>query len=499
MNKKRRKSSFKKIAFVVTTLMLATAGTAAWFLESAAMPPRAMGPWLEQRSRDYQLGALGAWAAQEMERLDRAGGIAGLPPMRIGAQAGSLSQAPLRFVPAALGPDDPAAAIGASVQPSGGGMVPVSDAETAIHAIEKAHAGDVVTFAPGTYRFTGRPYIASSSASGVTVRAQQPGTVFIEMELPSGFLVTSPGWTFENLHIRGACTPAAACRHAFHITGRGTGFVARNNSVVDFNAHFHVNGNAGSFPDKGLIEHNTISNTAPRTGKDAVAPVDIVAASEWTVRANVISDFAHADAAGRGYGVSLAGGGSGNRVARNAIVCEHRLRGAGGLRVGVVAGAVPTKPADCRDKRCAADQAGAVIESNIVAACSGDGIHLDRAAASTIAHNTVLDTAGVTVASRAGSADVEGNIVDGRIHAAGGATLRAGDNLDTGVTRLFTGAHPLRDLYAAPARLDLRWLAEAPRRADGGAGAGGADLCGTPRPARAAYGAFEDFSACLLR
>ncbi|MGZ8293971.1 MAG: right-handed parallel beta-helix repeat-containing protein [Telluria sp.] len=473
MQKKRRKSPFKKIAFSIFTLVLLCAGAVAWFLESAAVPPRQMAPYIERRAADYNVGQFVAWASRTFEELDRAQGVSGLPPLRVGALADG------------------------SPPPAAGMVVPVDSAEAAARAIEKAQPGDVVTFAPGTYRFTGRPYIATSSASGVTVRAGRPGTVFIEMGLPTGFLVTSPNWTFENLHIRGVCTPQGSCQHAFHVVGRGTGFAARNNNLVDFNAHFRINGNAGSFPDQGIIENNTISNTSARATGSPVTPIDLLAASNWTVRANLVSDFVKAGGDGISYGASFRGGGSGNRFARNVVICENRLRGAKGLRVGLSLGGGGTPAGLCRTKDCKKEQDGAIIESNLVASCSDEGIHLNRAAASTISHNTVLDTAGISVRWPESSATIQGNIVDGRIDARDGADAEASDNLDTGVTRLFTGAHPLRALYAAPQRLDLRWGAAAPRRDEGSGG--GADLCGATRPPAPAYGAFEDFSACLLR
>lgn len=57
------------------------------------------------------------------------------------------------------------------------------------------------------------------------------------------------------------------------LVGRADHFTARNNTIVDFNAHFKVNGHQGDFPDHGAITGNTITNTAIRTtGKWCASP-----------------------------------------------------------------------------------------------------------------------------------------------------------------------------------------------------------------------------------
>ncbi len=66
---------------------------------------------------------------------------------------------------------------------------------------------------------------------------------------------------------------------------RGQHFIARNNVITDFNAHFKINGNEGRFPDDGLIEQNTLTATAVRETANPVMPIDLVAANGWTIRA----------------------------------------------------------------------------------------------------------------------------------------------------------------------------------------------------------------------
>lgn len=464
----------KKLALTALLLLLVLASAAAYVLEHANVTPRQLGPYIERRASGHRFAPAGAWVSQQLAALDRGQGTATLPRLRIGAQEAPV-QEPGR----------------------GGTTIIVDSAAEAMKAFSQASPGDVITFAAGTYRFSGRPYLATSSASGVVVRADKPGSVFLEFDLSEGFLLSSPNWTFENLHIRGVCKAHGSCEHAFHVTGKGANFIARNNTILDFNAHFKINGVAGTFPDGGLIEGNTISNTSARRTGNPVSPIDVVGASGWVVRSNLISDFVKAGGDRISYGAFFKGNGKDNRFERNMVVCESQLRGVPGQRVGLSLGGGGTGPAFCRDRRCLTEQDSGVIASNLIVSCSDEGIYLNRAATSTVVQNTLLDTAGIEVRFAESSADVRGNIVDGRIRARDGALLRAHDNRDTGVTRLFLGLHPQRALYVAPERLDLRWDGEAPRR-DPDAGVA-TDLCGVQRPARPRYGAFEDFAACLAK
>lgn len=464
----------KKLALTALLLLVVLAGAAAYVLERASVTPRQLGPYIERRASGHRFDQAGVWASEHLVALDRGQGTATLPRLRIGAQA---APAP---------------------SPSQGGTTIIVDsAEAAMKAFSQASSGDIITFVPGIYRFSGRPYIATSSASGVSVRADQPGSVVLEFNLTEGFLLSSPNWTFENLHIRGVCKVHDSCEHAFHVTGKGTNFVSRNNTILDFNAHFKINGHANAFPDGGLIEGNTISNTSVRRTDNPVAPIDVVGASGWVVRSNLISDFVKGGGDRISYGAFFKGNGNGNRFERNMVVCESQLRGLPGQRVGLSLGGGGTGRAFCRDKRCLTEQDGGVIESNLIASCSDEGIYLNRAATSMVVHNTLLDTAGIVLRYPESSADVRGNIVDGRIWVRDGALLRADDNRDTSVTRLFLGSHPQRELYLAPERLDLRWDGQVPRRATGAGLA--TDLCGAQRPAKPSYGAFEDFVACLRK
>jgi parallel beta-helix repeat protein len=454
-------------------LLAIGAGLLLYALQERGIDPRALGPYVARRSTGHNrlIERAGRWSDAALTRLDREAASPGpMPATSIGAQ--------------------PTRRIGAA-------DTLVASADQARAAIAAARPGQVITFLPGTYRFEGnniRVNQAGTAAAPITVRAAA-GSVLLEFAMVEGFNVSAPYWRFENLAIRGACGTHSDCEHAFHVVGGAHHFAATNNTITDFNAHFKINGSDGRFPDFGTIEHNTLSNSSARQTSNPVTLIDLVAASDWTIRANLISDFVKADGNQVSYGAFAKGGGSRNRFVGNIVICERLLARRPGQRVGISLGGGATGPAYCRDGKCITEQNGSTIESNLISACSDAGIYLNSAADSRIVHNTLLDTAGIDVRFATSSAQVAGNLVDGAIRSRNGALLRLDDNLDTATAWLYFGRHPQRVLFKAPAQFDFRWDGAGPRRAAGAPAA--PDLCGTARPAAPAYGAFEDFAACL--
>lgn len=475
--------------------MLALFGLAAgsvaaiYAVEQVGVTPRQVGPYIERRSdgQSALIEGAGNWVASTMTLLDGGAATAPvLPDWNIGAQPGGAGPATST----------------AEATPAAGKIVAVANPGALVQAMAQARPGDVITLAPGTYRFSGVPYIAAgvpgAKGQAITVRAERPGSVVIESHMTEGFLVTAPYWTFENLTIRGRCSDPDACEHAFHVVGRASGFISRNNTVTDFHSHFKINAQRGHAPDDGVIEHNTLSNTTVRQTASPVTPVDLVAGSGWSLRGNLIHDFIKGRGDQVSYGAFAKGAGSGNVFERNVVLCEQNLRGHPGQRVGLSLGGGGTGLPYCRDQRCITEQDGGTIQSNLIASCSDEGIYLNRAAASKVLHNTLIDTAGIMVRFVESSATIEGNIVDGRVRAERGAILHERDNLTAGLNRLYLGSHPQRALYRDALALKLEWAGEAPRRGKGSAGVL-SDLCGAPRPALPAYGAVERFAACLKR
>jgi hypothetical protein len=452
----------------------ATAGTVL-YLQGQGVTPRALGPYLEKRSAGHNrlVSGAGRWLGAALVDLDRGAPLPALaPPLTVGAQP----------APASVG------------APSA--RREVASAEAVRAAFAAAMPGDAIVFLPGTYRIAGSIAASRPGAPGapIVVRAEQPGTVTIEFDATEGFVVSAPYWRFENLAVHGACARQGACEHAFHVVGGGHHFSALNNTVLDFNAHFKINGERGQFPDHGLLEGNTLSNSAPRQTANPVTPVDLVAASDWIIRRNLVTDFIKADGDRISYGAFAKGGGARTLFEQNVVLCEQRLRGAPGQRVGLSFGGGGTGQAYCRDRKCITEQDHGSMRANLVASCSDAGIYVNSGAGSRIEDNTLVDTAGVQVRFPQSSAELDGNLVDGPVLARNDARLTLGENLSTPIAAAYVGWHPLRALLRAPQDFDFGWRAEAPRRTGG---ATGPDLCGAARPARAAYGAFEQFAACV--
>jgi nitrous oxidase accessory protein NosD len=360
-----------------------------------------------------------------------------------------------------------------------------------------------LTFAPGVYRFSGRGitvHRAGRAGAPITLRAETPGTVTLEFELLEGIHVSAPHWVFENLTIVGVCRDHGACEHAFHVVGGATHVVIRNNDLRDFNAHVKINGSGGRFPDDGRIEGNRITNAAPRATDAPVTPIDIVAASGWRIEGNLIADFVKAGGDRTSYGGFAKGGGGGNVFARNVVLCEHRLRGADGgkgRRVGLSFGGGGSDLRACRDGRCAVEHERGVMRENLIASCSDEGIYINRAAQTQLVHNTVLDTAGISVRFGESAVQLAGNLSDAPIRVRDGATTVGENNLTSSLPAMYSGLSRVRAMFANADELDLRWANAAPlNEHEPGAGV---DLCGEPRPAAAAYGAFEDIGRCAAR
>ena len=467
---------FKRFAVLLLVLAVTAAAGGALLLQDLGLAPRALAPYLERRTSGHNpmITGSGAWLAQKLTALDRGP----LPPLldgqlTIGAQPGAAGTS------------------------GAGRSVPAASAAQVRAAIAGAAPGDQIVLSPGTYRFDGKLAVErpGSPSQRIVLRALRPGTVLIEFDTVEGFAVKAPFWTFENLTIRGVCARHDDCEHAFHVVEDASDFVARNNVISDFNAHFKINGSDGRFPDRGLIEGNTLSNATVRDTGNPVVPIDLVAASGWTIRRNLISDFIKGGGNQVSYGGFAKGAGSANVFEQNIVWCERRLHGAAGQRVGLSLGGGATGAPFCRDGRCIVEQEGSAIRANLIASCSDDGIYLNSAAHSSVVHNSLIDTSGISVRFAGSSADVEGNLVDGAIRSRNDGVLRAVDNRETPIALLYLGYHPVRRLFndlATPG-----FDAGAARRT--GAPGAAPDLCAARRQATPRYGAFEDFAACLVR
>jgi parallel beta-helix repeat protein len=455
-------------------LLLAPLVAATVFLGQSNIAPRRLAPYLEKRASGHNSlivegTALASTYLVSQDRMD-------------------------------MSPDDlPLATLAGArfdAAPPPPGRVIRTEAELQ-DAVKNALPGDVLVLAEGrlTVARPLRMTAAGTAERPIRVTALIPGRTTVELANGEGFQVAAPHWHFDNLNIRGACGKAYFCEHAFHVVGKGSGFVLRNSDVRNFNSHLKINGADGHFPDQGLVEWTTLTNDSVRPTDHAVTAFDLVAANGWVVRHTLISDFIKGMGDHISYGAFAKGGGQDNRFEQNVVICEHRLRGQRGQRVGLSLGGGGTAAPYCRDRRCVTEHARGTLAANIVMSCSDDGIYLNNAAQSRVLDNTVIDTAGISVRFAGSSADLDGNLVDGPIHSRNGGVLRMGDNMTRSAALAYLGYHPARALFVNAHRGDLRWAGAAPERAEPAPAR--VQMCSAEPGTARVYGAFQDVSACL--
>lgn len=448
-----------------------------WFLMDLGRTPREWAPYIQQRASGNHwifeaVAGKTAGYLLAMDRLERVSEPA-LPP-----QAG-------------------ASVARSGVTPAGMGRLVTNSAQLEA-AIAAATPGQVIQLVPGTYQVDGRGFRVTrpgTAAAPIVLRAERLGDVTIASTAEAAFKLSAAHWVVENLVVRGMCEQHKDCEHAFHVVGGASHVVIRNNRMEDLNAQIKINGEGGAFPDHGRIEGNTMTNRAPRDVRGPITPIDLVAASHWKISGNFIADFHRATRGGATYGAFMKGAGEGTVMERNVVLCEWKLPNPRSPTVGLSVGGGGTWPdAVTRDLGASGlEQTNGVIRDNLIAFCNDVGIYVNKGRRSVVAHNTLLDTAGIGVRFPESSADVVGNVVDGAILARDGGLLRERDNVGTPLLGLFVGLHPVRELYRDVARLDLRWR-ERPGQVT--IAEWRADLCGVERMGRAMPGAFEDFAAC---
>ncbi len=466
---------------LVSVVGLIALGGLAYALDRFGRTPREWAPYLDRRARNHNpiivhtVSAVTAW-------LRYADGLPGAGQEAV-TWTGASTDRPMLPTP----PLEPRQ------------LRLIGSVEQLREALRSVQPGDVLEMLPGTYRI-GYPALSAAAAgragAPITLRAARLGFVTFESDTVEAFSVRGPYWVFENLDIRGVCGSDADCEHAFHVVAGASHVVIRNNRLTDFNAHLKINGENGSFPDDGRIEFNTITDDRPRSTSNPVTPIDMVGNDGWVVSGNLITDFIKADGDDVSYGAFAKGAGSHNMFEGNVVLCEDKLRGFPGERIGLSFGGGGTGAEYRRDiGKSGLEQSASIMRDNLIAFCSDVGIYLNRSAGSAIEGNTLIDTAGIVSRFPESSAEISNNIVDGVIRGRDGGGVSGGGNAQSPLLGLFLGWHPQRALFSDPARLNLAWR-DPPPQQPGAPGV--ADLCGKVRGAMARPGAFDDFSGCLF-
>jgi hypothetical protein len=214
-----------------------------------------------------------------------------------------------------------------------------------------------------------------------------------------------------------------------------------------------VNGFDNHWPDRGRLLHNTLTNQAPRQTTKPVTPLDVVGASEWRVTDNHVTNFVKAWGNRVAFGMFMKGAGSGGHFDRNLVVCTPQGISQPGVRVGISFGGGGTDPDVCRTSGCRLhEHRDGMAVNNIVAHCNDVGLDVNNGVGILLAHNTLINTAGVSLRGPLARARILHNLHEGRLSARDGAQLDS------------EGNRPLDehlDTHLADA-LVLDWLARPP-------------------------------------
>lgn len=325
----------------------------------------------------------------------------------------------------------------------------VSTPDQLREAMSDVTSGEIIELLPGSYRFQNRVMTrrAGTSDRPIIVSGRDPASVIVEFDNEEGFFVNQPHWIFQNLTIKGVCKSDGNCEHAFHVVGKARGTIIRNNLIEDFNAHIKINGVGDDWPDGGVVEYNTLTNNHSRATDRSVTPIDLVGVNRWVIADNVVSNFVKRGGDRISYGIFMKGAGRDGRVERNMVLCTIENISQPGVRVGISFGGGGTGQEYCRDKACKAEFFGGLVANNIVAHCNDFGIDVFRSGMVTIAHNTLINTAGIDVRESPAAAHLYGNLVEGLIRTRNGGKAKVEMNETTSLSDIFLDAD----------QLNLRW------------------------------------------
>lgn len=359
--------------------------------------------------------------------------------------------------------------------------ITVADIASLKQALSKAKPGQQIMVEPGTYTFDRTFELRQAGSAGAPIRLTGQAMHQVRFELKGeGLMLLAPHWHFENISFVGNCTMHDHCEHAIHIAGKASDVVIRNNSFADFNSAIKVNGLRGNYPDRGLLENNTIYNSSARKTKGSATPVDIVAANDWRVAGNFIFDIQKAAGDQISYAAFIKGNASGGVFERNLVMCEANLKDGRHTSIGLSFGGGGTGLAYNRDGVAETEHRNGVMRNNIIMHCPNDaGIYLNKAADSLLENNIVYNTVGVDVRYAQSSALLRNNVISGRVNNRDGGQHQLEANW-VEARNFFTGRDRLKDLFVAPDVLNFSWQQPYPVSAAPQKSADGAitDFCG---------------------
>ena len=377
-----------------------------------------------------------------------------------------------------------------------GNNVTVTDTRSFISAIKRAKPGDEIILAPGIYQI--KSYNIAVSTPGerlrpIRVKARQLGQARIELNSAEGFLVSSPYWIFENLDIKGINTTHDYGEHAFHVVGNAKGFVLRNCRVHDFNSIIKANGTRGEdgkihFPDNALIENNSFYNSTVRRTSNPVNAIDVVGADNWIINGNFIADFQKGEGDTISYAAFVKGNASNTVFENNLVIGEYRHTG--GIRVGISLGGGGSGKKYARNNITRVEHTNAILRNNVIMYCKDAGIYLNKSTSTKIQHNLLYNTMGIDVRFKTSTAIIENNILTSRVAERDGGKAILKNNITAG--KNFFGSTDMEKWFNNPQIADFSLNADAPLINKAHVIPGiFVDMCGRQRDEKPDIGPFE--------
>lgn len=278
-------------------------------------------------------------------------------------------------------------------------------------ALQQAQPGEVIELQPGDHVVSSTLYVGhAGQAEAPIVLRGAPGARLLS-ETVETLKLKQPHWVIEQLEMVGHCPQPAQCEHAVHVVGAARNTTLTGLLLRDFNAAIKVNGEDGTWPDRGLVSDSLLLNTAPRPGAAPATPFDLVGASFWRFERNRVWGVAKAGGNGVAYGAFMKGGGQGGRFVGNLVVCAPQPAFAGaGAQVGLSFGGGKTDPKLLRDQQTRLEHIQGVAEGNVVLNCNDTALDVNEAVGIVLRGNILLGGGGVLVRGQGASAEYVGNV-----------------------------------------------------------------------------------------
>jgi hypothetical protein len=376
------------------------------------------------------LGLLLSWVL-----VDRA--LAGLPPSSVVRDAlqarAPVLAAPLQWLKPAASPLDVTALMAWRPAPVAAGLssMQVRDVDGLRAAMAAAQAGDVIELAAGDYLIDEALETAAGGQAQAPIIVRGAAGARLLVRAALGLRVSQPWWVLEGLVVEGRCPPPG-CDLALLVQGSARQLRLQQLTLRNFTTAIRVRGSEGNWPDHGSVRDSLFLNEAP-AGAAAVRTLDLLGASHWRFEGNRVFGVGRGQAQGGGtaYALRLRGGGEGNQIERNLIVCApgETFRSGVGPQVAIGLGSGGTSGRQRRDPSQGLEQQRGRVAHNLIANCSDVAVDIHRSADIQLLHNNLLSSGGIALRGPGASAELVANLTSGAWYPRRGTLLIGGRNL----------------------------------------------------------------------